>query len=1578
MKKNKFLKTLLASLMAVSVISTSAVPANAEEAETETEVEIFEEPEEEVLEVEEEPVDEGELEVEVEPEPEEELTGTGSLEFESSADEVTVTAAAPEGAFPEGTEMAAETVTDTEVLDLIKNAVGENAEVLAAVDITFTSEGEAVQPDEAVKVAFAASGITYSENLKVVHVDDKGEELTATVLEQELIETEDGGVAFDADSFSIYAVVNEGSTAEEARATIKFWRSASDAEPVATVYVKNGDTLEELEDIVYDPGIGDLEVGQVFKGWTTDQNYTSTTVAKTVGKIREELAARSAEGSENRIVEGEVIDYYAMVFKPFDIVYYGDVSDVALGSDIVLVPANVENPTATYTVNRAYTPKDNVHNFEGWLVLDGKSNIQGYVDGAAYENGTEITISGDINFGVNAPEGHWLVFDENGKGGKYNAPRFIKSGEVTERPVPDSEMTRFGYTFGGWYKDAECTDGNEFTFGGELDDYTTIYAKWISNTQAGYTVIIWKRNVKNDGYDFYKSVAIANATVGSTPNAVTVNGSGTGAYATVNGTAYTSTSSNTDIRDAFTGFHFSSTDQADKTVITEGSTVVNVYYDRNEVTFTFYTYQGSGYVYTLITGSPSTSGTTTYYALIGGQYRELTYYPNASWGGSPAGWYYGGSWTSRGTQYTGSDFYTREYNSGGWNVYKTMKGLYGSTLESNNYEWPEEYDWYANGGNNGSVSGIRTTFLDAFLPSSGGTSENFYGRSPQGNGHIYFYKQNATKTGYEQANEVVTNANGFNLTDKYNGFKCVAWNTTESTSNWNVVGEKMQQDGNWYYDADPSQSGYQSASFQNNLYVYFDRLEYTLSYLNGSYYNTQGDHPLLEETASPTSLKEISDITYGADISKYNSGTDYFTPPAQPAHDGYEFAGWYLDDACTQPATFTTMPEGGLTVFAGWFKIQYRVFLHVNYPTQASSDINWGTTNQQMTFRVSYGEKVSAPTGVLAGYDFIGWHTDEACKNAFSSSAYVLNETTVTTPYDKTKDWTDKYDINGILQSNPAPYNSDITGYDGKDRFWITKRFDIYASWSANIPGAEGIGIEYYSEGSKFATDKYLYIDSANVISHSASTSSDSNKVFRSWIVQKWNGTDYEDTNVSIYPGEDFTVKVADAKREPRLDDEGNPMTDDEGKPLYTYTVRVRADYGDKEVPKDTHINWFANNGTDAKVSDTGLQINQSVAIRPADTFSYNGHVFIGWARVVETATLNEDGETYTYTYATPTDSDMFLWYNRDTELFYTDAAYTQEVKKIAADEKDPYHAMVAVWGDAYTIMFSSDLSTKSFLLEDDVDLLELLEEHNAEHASKGEQTYLYGGYYHYDTVVEGLEPYTASQEQLDIVAANGKKGYWQRFTPYTTSWSALEKENGKTYFVKEVPDYYFAPYLQYYYKTRYANFLTQMYAVTGIDDARYQKVGFARLTNTTEEYNGETLTYSANGATITALPTPANKVKYSSTLTFTPSTGDPVNLNAKAVVASRNGLANAGGYVVSADITEGLAHENNGEVWYDVDNSFSHTTFNYIPYYVTHDGVTVIGKYLRRVKTDLGYQADLELIGEDLGDLTVDDMKIN
>ncbi len=1204
-----------------------------------------------------------------------------TLTFSGKANRVNVEVKAEPGTFPVGTTMKVETVKKSEVIDAIESVIEDEIVTVRAVDITFVdADGKEVQPAKEVKVSLTSTVFDEDANVSVVHVEDP-EKNKAEVMELEESK-KDTTAEFKTDGFSIYAIVETG---QDARVLVRFVKpdGTPDGEELASVYVKSDDNMQQ---VLYDPGVGTLPDGVTFKGWTTVQDYTAATPALTIAEVR-----TAVTGMLPPATDGTVVTYYAMLFKSYTIVYY-DENNISLGQDEVVFRADSTETAQSYTVNMAYTVSDNEHNFEGWLVNRGGSNIDGYTEGTAYENGTEITITGDIQFGVNAPAGHWLVFNENGKGAKYNAPKFLKTDEVTSKPCPDSEMTRFGYTFGGWYADAACTQ--EFTFGYELTDYTTIYAKWNSDTKADYTVIIWKQNVSGEGYDFYKSVHIEDADVGTTPNAVTTSGTGNNAYATVDGTAYSSDSSNAEIKADFTGFHFEETDQADKTVATEGNTVVNVYYDRNEITFNFYTYNNqTTYEYTLISGSPSTSyNHPTYYALINGQYRELTYYSNASgWPNyDPAGWYYGGSWASRGTRYTGNDFYTRESVSAGWHIDQTMTGLYGSTLADNNYTWPTNYDWYSSGGNNGSTSGTRTTFLDAFLPTSTDTTINFYGSSNQGSNHIYFYTQNADKNGYTLANTVNTNATGFNLSDKYNGFTCVAWNTSNNTSNWNVVGELMKQDdGNYYYDAYPNQSGYQTASIGNNgLHVYFNRKDFKLTFLNGSYYNTAGNTPTLAETASPTEFKEEDSINYGADLSSYNKGgDDYYEPTVPSGDEGYVFDGWYLDDKCTQLCTFTTMPEGGLTVYAKWMKIQYRAFLHPNYPEGASGDIDWGNSNQAMNFRIDYGGKISAPYGRLNGYEFVGWYSDEACTQAFNANAYVLNETTVTDTYNKDTDFTDPYDVNGNLGANPS--NSDKTGYGGKERFWITKKIDIYAKWRSTLDGASGIGLVYdVNGGSNPPTDTKTYVDGAAATAGAASTPASADKKFAYWVMQKWNGTDFVDVSGSkIFPGESFEVLAANAKVEDILNPEAGADTK-------KYTVQLRAEYVDTEKPTPTHIYWYKNDGSEAFRKDEDLEINAGVTIPGAPDRA--GYTFKGWARVDIGNTLEVanawEGNSDNWTQDLD-EGDLYLYYapNRaDGGTYHLGSTSGTAVTQVAADEDTPYHAMFAVWEeDEVTINYA-------------------------------------------------------------------------------------------------------------------------------------------------------------------------------------------------------------------------------------------------------------------------------------------------
>jgi len=73
---------------------------------------------------------------------------------------------------------------------------------------------------------------------------------------------------------------------------------------------------------------------------------------------------------------------------------------------------------------------------------------------------------------------------------------------VTEPDAP----TREGYSFGGWYTDADCTDGREFDFDTtQLTVDTTLYAKWTART---YDVEYHLTNPDGSGYtaeDIYNS-----------------------------------------------------------------------------------------------------------------------------------------------------------------------------------------------------------------------------------------------------------------------------------------------------------------------------------------------------------------------------------------------------------------------------------------------------------------------------------------------------------------------------------------------------------------------------------------------------------------------------------------------------------------------------------------------------------------------------------------------------------------------------------------------------------------------------------------------------------------------------------------------------------------------------------------------------------------------------------------------------------------------------------------------------------------------------------------------------------------
>ena len=816
--------------------------------------------------------------------------------FDGSANRVKVHVEAPQGAFPEGTTMVVTKVYKADVIDAVESAVEGDVEHVRAVDITFfDKDGKEIQPQKKINVQLTSTAFSENADLSVVHIDDEGD---ANLVKNAEF---DGTTAeFNTKQFSIYAIVETGTNA---RILVKFMNGT---EKIDDMYVKEND---DMEVVLYDPGVGTLTDGVYFRGWTTDPDYTPSTPAKTIEDVRDEVAAMLPPDAD-----GKEVVYYAMLFKDYRITYL-DEYGISLGQEEVTFRADSPSAEKTYKVNMAYTVQNENYHFEGWNVKEGSSNIVGYED-KAYQNNDIITITGDIIFSVNAPEGHWFIFNENGKGATYNAPQFVYSDDTPTRPA-DANMIRNGYRFGGWFatkEEADGTSNTQYDFDQKLTDKTTVYARWIANTTAPYTIIIWKQNIDGDGYDFVESIS-RTGNVGSAINTVRQQGSGNNAYAQVQRTG------NTWSNVQYTGFHLDRFDQ-NVTIKTEGNTVLNVYYNRNEYTLTF---QAQEYTYTQ---SNSNQDGYYYIPLAGGGYEQV-YLDHHNGNGGYWTIYYSDQY-SNGSVYSGLK-YTRS-NNATWTNVKTITALYGQPIGDNFPIVGTNGVTYDNGERWSPQSSSTYNQVLIYIDTMPNESVTFRLNTADHSTKTITYYVEALPG---ETPAITYNGKGFVI------YKSVDANYgffTEAEDYINLVG--FSKGGTAYPPRAYNGNGTQLNSVWNNsnarnVQCFYTRNVYPINFMDGKYVN--GDNNPLEENGMGQIATQTG-IAYGADISAQNN----YKPDAAHTPSGFVFEGWYIDSACTQPYEFTTMPEGGVTVYAKWRQKQYRVFLHVNYPERRNRKYQLG------------------------------------------------------------------------------------------------------------------------------------------------------------------------------------------------------------------------------------------------------------------------------------------------------------------------------------------------------------------------------------------------------------------------------------------------------------------------------------------------------------------------------------------------------------------------------------------------------------------------------------------------------------
>ena len=185
------------------------------------------------------------------------------------------------------------------------------------------------------------------------------------------------------------------------------------------------------------------------------------------------------------------------------------------------------------------------------FALDHDKSITGWYTDPAYtpETKVESVTLANVNVDLYAKveTGFWITFESDGS---YVPPQF-----VTDKTTKPADPTKPGYTFVGW----KTESGDSFTFGNTLDADIKLTATWAAEETVSYTVIHWQENANDDGYSYKESE-------------------------TKSGAAGSETAARTK---TYTGFTAPQSIEQ-KTIAGDGSTIVNVYYKRNEYTIYFH------------------------------------------------------------------------------------------------------------------------------------------------------------------------------------------------------------------------------------------------------------------------------------------------------------------------------------------------------------------------------------------------------------------------------------------------------------------------------------------------------------------------------------------------------------------------------------------------------------------------------------------------------------------------------------------------------------------------------------------------------------------------------------------------------------------------------------------------------------------------------------------------------------------------------------------------------------------------------------------------------------------------------
>ena len=471
--------------------------------------------------------------------------------------------------------------------------------------------------------------------------------------------------------------------------------------------------------------------------------------------------------------------------------------------------------------------------------------------------------------------------------------------------------------------------------------YLTLYALWTEKANATVTIIIWKQKVTDSPdatdaqktYDYYALPESILPSVVNKNSGLQLNQLGLGAYEGL--------VTNNDTKNDFVGFVYSRSEMNTPKVRGDGSTVVNVYYDRITYDLKF-----------IFARRNSTNNNANIYVpTLTGSFNPPA---NITWqsyctGGSGMRW--DDSNTNELTQvcsYPSSTIQSEVYSGNRYYFY-VIRANYGQDISA---FWPQ-YSYFPNNsrylsgwwmmssaglygsaGQNDTVKGVVSTMDESILGNVGDGNANFliasYRTNTPKDWTYNIYLETLSGVDYSGKTTVSRNGKIYYLEDSF-----IARSSNENVSQQNT----------------PAYTGFNTGEQVNCAYptmnFYYTRQDYTLTFD----YNYPVETGLGDKRVSPPDK-----VYYQASLSGY----DYVTNPSdlvnaiRPSEseipDHYIFRGWYEDAKGTTPFDFSgTMPAADKIAYGKWEPVYYNVLVdpnggvinHINYSESTEDD--WPT-----------------------------------------------------------------------------------------------------------------------------------------------------------------------------------------------------------------------------------------------------------------------------------------------------------------------------------------------------------------------------------------------------------------------------------------------------------------------------------------------------------------------------------------------------------------------------------------------------------------------------------------------------------